>query len=322
MSLAQSIRPLIPLVIGLAVGAAGASLFQQSMTGAEGTPEEQLAKSEVALKKAQNRIAALESDPRNRRNLSGRTIGDGLRNITEDIREGKPVSPEDIFRASQPLMRDLSPLFDRMRIRGEKAHIEQMSGEISRKYDLSTTQQAALKRWFEGKSEENAKQWSDLISQDGTRLEDVMKASTNVRPDDGLDEFMAKTLSGAKLSQFQTERMAERAERVQQHADSRTERLNSIVGLDDAQRDQVFGIMARGSRDYDPAMKLEGAGGEISQAGGGNPQQAMLSILRPEQRAAYQAEQQRRRDEAQKDMEAIGLTLPPGWDPLDADNFN
>lgn len=319
MSLAQSIRQLIPLVIGLAVGGMGAILFQQSMPGAEGSPEERAAKLEVDLKKAQNRLAALEADPRRRK--SGRTIGDGMRDIAEDIREGRPVSPEDIFRASQPLMRDLAPLFDRMRIRAQRQVIDQMTGELARKYDLTTNQQNALKKWFEAKSEENAKQWSDLVSQDGTRLEDIMREARDVRPDDGLDQFMERTLSGEKLTTFKTERMAERAERVQQDADSRTQRLDDIVKLDDAQRDRVFGIMARNSRDYDPAMKLEGAGGEIGVTAGGNKQQAMLSVLNPDQRAAYEAERQRRREQAAKDMEAIGLSLPPEWDPLDMENF-
>ena len=321
MSLAQSIRPLIPLVIGLVVGGVGATLFRQSMPGAEGSPEERANKMEVELKRAQNRIAALEdSDPRGRRK-PGRTFADGARNIAEDIREGRPVSPDDIFRASQPLLRDLAPLFDRMRVKQQQQRIESMTGELARKYDLTPQQQESLKQWFEQKSEADAKRWSDLVAQDGTRLEDVMRASRDVRPDDGLDPFMEKTLSGDKLTAFKSERMAQRAERVQQDADMRVQRLDTIVQLDDTQRDQVFGIMARGSRDYDPAMKLEGVGGEIGATAAGNRQQAMLSVLRPDQRASYEAVQQTRRDEAAKNMEAIGLTLPPTWDPLDGDNF-
>jgi hypothetical protein len=322
MSLAQSIRPLIPLVIGLVVGAVGSHLFRQSMPGAEGSPEERANKMEVELKRAQNRIAALEdADPRGRRK-PGRTFADGARNIAEDIREGRPVSPDDIFRASQPLLRDLAPLFDRMRVKQQQQRIESMTGELARKYDLIPQQQESLKQWFEQKSEADAKRWSDLIAQDGTRLEDVMRASRDVRPDDGLDPFMEKTLSGDKLTAFKTERMAQRAERVQQDADMRVQRLDSIVQLDDTQRDQVFGIMARGSRDYDPAMKLEGVGGEIgATAAAGDRQQAMLSVLKPEQRTAYEAERQRQRDEATKNMEAIGLTLPPTWDLLDGNDF-
>lgn len=321
MSLARSIRPLIPLVIGLAVGGMGATLFRQSMPGAEGSPEERANKMEVELKRAQNRIAALEAaDPQGRRK-PGRTFADGARNIAEDIREGRPVSPDDIFRASQPLLRDLAPLFDRMRVKQQQQMIASMTGELARKYDLTAQQQESLKQWFEQKSAADAKRWSDLVAQDGTRLEDVMRASRDVRPDDGLDPVMEHILSGDKLTAFKTERMAQRAERVQQDADMRVQRLDTIVHLDDTQRDQVFGIMARASRDYDPAMKLEGMDGEIGATAGGDRQQAMLAVLRPEQRAAYQAEQQRQRDEAAKNMEAIGLTLPPTWDPLDGNDF-
>lgn len=321
MSLAQSIRPLVPLVIGLLLGGVGSSLFQQSMPGAEGSPEQRANRLEVELKSARNRIAALEAaDPQGRRR-PGRTFADGARGIAEDIRDGKPVSPDDIFRASQPLMRDLAPLLDRMRIRQQTRMIDSKVGELARKYDLTPAQQAALKQWFEQKSEEQSKRYNDLVLQDGTRLQDLMKASMDARPDEGLDEFMATTLSGEKLAEFQTQRMAERAERVQQEADRKVQRLDGIVTLDDTQRDQVFGIMARNSKDFDPAMSLEGADGEAIATPGTDAREAVLSVLRPEQRAAYEAERQRRLDEARKDMEAIGLTLPPDWEILDESGF-
>lgn len=321
MSLANSVRTTVPLVIGLLVGVVGATLFKGSIPGEEGTPEERAAKLEVELKKARNQLAALEADPRKRHDKPGRTLGDRVRSIGEDIREGRPVTPEDIFRASQPLMRDLAPLFDRMRVRGEKHRIDHLSGEFARKYDLTAGQQDELRKWFEAKSEENAKNWSSLVSQEGTRLVDVMKASQENRMDDGLDPVMERMLTGEKLTEFKTSRMAERVERVQQYADGRTQRLDHIVKLDDAQRDQVFGIMARNSRDYDPAMKLEGGVGEIGSAPAGDSRQAMLSVLRPEQRVAYEAEQQRRREDARKDMEAIGLSMPAEWDVLDMEDF-
>ncbi len=318
MSLPNSLRSFIPLVAGLAVGIVGSTLFRDSMPGAEGSPEEQVAKLEVDLKKAQNRVAALEGDGRRR---SGRTVGDGMRDIAEDIREGRPVTPDDILRAAQPLMRDLSPLLDRMRVRDMERRVDSMTGELARKYDLNPQQQEALKAWFQQKSEAEAKAWTDLVTREGTSMEDLMRASRDIRPDEGLDEFMAGTLSGDKLTAFKTERMTQRAERVQQEADMRVQRLDGIVKLDDTQRDQVFGIMARGSRDYDPAMQLEGIGGEISTTPGGGRQDAMLSVLRPEQKDAYEAERQHRREEAAKDLEAIGLSLPPSWDMLDDEDF-
>jgi hypothetical protein len=322
VKIAGFIRSWLPLALGLVIGGLGGALFHQSMPGAEGSPEERAARMEVDLKKAQNRIAALEAaDPRGRRK-PGRTFADGARNIADDIREGRPVSPDDLLRASQPLLRDLAPLFDRMRVRAEKQVIDRMTGELARKHDLTNEQRELLRSWFEAKSEANAKAWSDLVAADGTTLEDLMIATRDVRPDDGIDEFMPRLLTGEKLAAFQAERMAGKAARVQNEADARTQRLDDIVGLDDAQRDQVFGIIARGSRDYDPAMALEGAaGGNIAASPAGTGREAVLSVLRPDQRAAYEAERQRRREQAAKDMEAIGLTLPEGWDMLDAESF-
>lgn len=322
MKSAGFIRSWLPLALGLVIGGVGGALFHQSMPGAEGSPEERAARLEVDLKKARNRIAALEAaDPHSRRK-PGRTFADGARNIADDIREGRPVSPDDLLRASKPLLRDLAPLFDRMRVRAEKQMIDRMTGELARKYDLTNDQRELLRSWFEQKSEANAKQWSELVAADGTTLEDLMIATRDARPDDGIDEFMPRLLTGEKLASFQSERMTQRAERVQNEADAKTQRLDRIVGLDDAQRDQVFGIMARGSRDYDPSMRLEGAaGGNITAPLAGTGREAVLSVLRPDQRAAYEAERQRRREEAAKDMEAIGLTLPENWDLLDAESF-
>lgn len=324
MSLPSSIRAAIPLVIGLAVGGLGATLFLQSMPGPEGSPEARANRLEVELQRATNRIAAMEArDPQAGRRRPGRSLMNGARNIADDIREGRPVTPDDVFRAAQPLLRDLAPLFDRMRLNQQREITERLTGELSRKYNLTPDQQQALRQWFDRKAEDNAKAWNDLITRDGTRVQDLMRATRDLRPDDGLDAFMATTLSGEPLATFRTDRLAERAQRVQQDADTKVARLDAIVQLDPAQRDQMFGLMARSSRDYDPAMKLEGVTGDITTpATTANRKDAMLAILRPEQRAAYQAEQQRQRDQAAKNMEAMGMTLPPNWDPLDDRDFN
>ena len=324
MSLAQSIRTFVPLVIGLVVGGVGATLFMDSIPGAAGTPQERANKLELELKHAQNRIAALEAaepEGQNRFGNTRRNLADGARSIADKIRSGQPVSPDDIFRATKPFMRDLAPLFDRIRIRDQRKRIDSITGELARKYDLPPDKQAALKVWFDGKANEEAKRWTEMLGRDDTGLEEIMRATRDVRPDEGLDKFMEGILSGEKLSAFKTERMNERATRVQNEADMKVQRLNSIVQLDDSQRDRVFAVMARNSRDYDPAMVLEGTTGTIEAAPVGNKQAAVLAILTPDQRAVYDGERQRRREEAEKDMNAVGLTLPPNWEMLDNDDF-
>ena len=330
MPLAQTLRSLIPLVIGLAVGGVGAILFQESMPGAEGSPKELAAKLELELKQAQNKIAALEAEDTPSRNARGlferkkgnqATVSDGLRNIAERVRAGQPVTPEDIFRASKPWMRDISPLFDRMRMRQEKKTIDSMSGEFARKYDLTPEQQTALKGWFTQKSAEQAEKFTNLINDDKTRFIDIMRMSQDSRLDDGIEAQMEKMLTGQKLADFKTQRLNERATRVQNEADAKVQRLNSVVPLSNAQRDQVFGIMARNSRDYDSAMVFEGETGQITAAPTGNRQAAILSVLTPDQRVAYEAERVRRSEEASKEMAEIGLAVPPEWDLLDDMDF-
>lgn len=323
MPLPHAVRAFVPLVIGLAIGGVGVALFMESMPGAEGSPEERARNLEVELQRAQNRIAALENAARGRAGFgdglpvsAGRDLKDGLRNIAEDLRAGRPVTPDDIFRASKPLLRDLAPLFDRIRVKQQQQMIDGLAGELARKYDLNSEQQLALAKWFEGRAEEEAKRWTFLVTQEHTGIEDLMRASRNIRPDEGIEQFMPTVLSGETLAAFQKVHLAERAERVQQEADTQVQRLDAIVKLDDTQRDQLFAVMARGSKDYDPSMVLEGTSGEIGSTPSGNRQDMMLSLLRPEQRAAYEAERQRRRTEAAKDLEAVGLSLPPDWEML------
>ena len=321
MSFTSSARPFVLLIIGLALGGLGTTLFRESLPGSAGSPEERAQKLEAELKQARNRVAEFEAEAGPGGRDRKRTMTDGMRGIAEKIRAGQAVNPDDIFRASQPLMRDLAPLFDRMRLKEERRMIDSKAGELARKYDLSPQDQVALRQWFEEKSQADAQRWTELIGRDGTRLEDIVRASRDVRPDEGLEKFMEGVLSPDKLTGFKAERMAERASRVQHEADMMVTRLDSIVKLDEAQKDQVFATMARSSKDYDPAMVLEGVSSGTAATPGTNRQEAVLSALTPDQRAAYEVERHRRYEKTAEEMRAIGLTPPANWDMLDNDGW-
>lgn len=315
-----SLRSVIPLVAGLAIGATGAVLFVQSMPPDEGSPEERIGKLEADLKSAQNRVATLEASDPHGRNRPGRTMKDGLRSIADDFRHGRPVTPDDVFRATQPLIRDLSPLFDRMRTKELQRRSDSLAGELARKYSLNATQQESLKQWLDLRAEEEAKRYTATISQQGAKLEDLNAATHDIRLEDGLESFMQNTLSGEKLAAFHTERMKEKVENVQQEADMKIERLDRIVTLDDEQRGQVFGMLARGARDFDPAMVFEGMGTNTTLQGK-SKQDAILSVLRPEQRDAYEAEREKRRLETEKELGSMGLSMPDNWQDRDFLDF-
>ena len=50
---------------------------------------------------------------------------------------------------------------------------------------------------------------------------------------------------------------------------------------------------------------------------GMSSEQAMMSVLRPDQQQVYEAHRQQRLQEAQQDAAAIGLTIPNDWNPDD-----
>ena len=54
---------------------------------------------------------------------------------------------------------------------------------------------------------------------------------------------------------------------------------------------------------------------------GESKQEAILSVLTPEQRKNYQAQREAQRLAAQKEMESIGLTLPDDWSGFDDFDF-
>jgi hypothetical protein len=291
-------------------------MFSRSLPGEPGTPEERISQLEHELKKTNGELAALRVTSSEEWRSSGPSFRDELRKIADDIRDGRPVRPEDLIRLTQPVLRDLSPLFDRMRVRGEKVQIEAMTGELARKYDLTRNQQMALAKWLQAKSEENARRWSALVTQKAVTFHEIVQASNDLRLDEGLDEFMATQLRGEKLRAFQAERMDQRMVKVQKTADRAVARLDSMVALDEAQRDQVFGVAARLSRDYVPGMQVYGAEGAISVVPQGEPRDAILAVLRPDQRVKYEQESTRLIEAARKDAAEIGVSLPERWDPL------
>jgi len=89
----QSLRSVLPLVIGLAVGGMAVGLFQQSKPGMAGSPEAQIQQLESELQQARIRIAALEETrPRSSRSPA-QTAYDRGREIAQRLREGSRSVP-------------------------------------------------------------------------------------------------------------------------------------------------------------------------------------------------------------------------------------
>ena len=312
----QSLRSIVPLVIGLAVGGLGVGLFQHSRPGEAGSPEKQIQHLESELQQARTRIAALEETRPRAARSPAQTAYDRGRAIAQRLRDGIPVSSDDLFRAAQPLLRDMSPLLERIVGQKFKRQSNSLMGELARKYDLNPNQQDTLQKWFSEKSRVEQKKWNDLISSDNTTYLQLVKSMRNDRTDEGLDAVMEGLLQGPQLEAFKAERLEERAQRVQFYADMQVQRINEIVRLDPAQTDRLFGIMAQSSPDYDSSIRLEGVTGEIAPANL-HPRDALKSVLRPDQLAKYEEARQRRFLEASREMNKLGVELPADWDDFE-----
>lgn len=308
-------RALLFLILGLLIGGVGTTLFQRSLPPAAGTDENKIAELERTVSRDRLRIAALEATEANAAARLEKLAASGRRSIIQDLKEGRAVDLNDLFNTAKPFLHEFSPLMDRMRVRDQKRRLQHLVADLTRKFGLNESQQAGLKKRLEDEAAQQAGRMREVTGRADSTLVDYAKATREIDPQAGVDAYMEQTLQGDALARYKSERLAERVNRVQYEAERRVEQLNGIVALDDTQQDQVFSLMARGSPDFDPSMQFEGLGDDRAVlAPGQSRDDAILAVLRPDQRDAYEAHRARQRQEAEAEMEEVGLKLPPDWD--------
>lgn len=308
-------RALIFLVLGLLIGGVGTTLFTRSLPPPPGTEAEKVAELERAVARAQSRVAALEQTEANAAARLQKLAVSGRRSMLQDFKDGRAVDVNDLFNSAKPFLHEFAPLSDRLRRREHRRMIEHAVADLTKKYGLDTTRQEGLKKWLEDKAEAEAGQLREVIGRADSTLEEYVQATRDFHPLDGLDGFMEQNLRGEDLARYSADRMAERVHRVQYQADRRVEQLDDIVSLDDGQQDRVFALMARSSGDFDPGMQIEGLGDDrASLAPGQSRDEAILAVLRPDQRERYEAHRGSQRQRADEEMAELGLKLPANWD--------
>jgi hypothetical protein len=303
------------LVLGLLIGGVGATLFKRSLPPPPGTEAERIAELERTVARDRLRIATLEATDANAAAKLERMAASGRRSILQDLKDGRPVDINDVFNTAKPFLHEISPLMDRMRHRDQKRRIEHAVADLAKKYGLNDSQQSNLAQWLEERAAQQASQLQEVTGRADSTMQDWVKATRDFHPLEGVDPFMEQTLQGEALENYRRERLTERVNRVQYEAEQRVERLNGIVTLDEAQQDQVFSLMARGSSDFDPSMQFDGLGDDRAVlAPGQSRDEAILAVLRPDQREQYEAHRARQRQEAEEEAAAVGLKLPDDWD--------
>ncbi len=316
----MNIRLPLALAAGLVIGAVGAVLFQQSLPPPPGTAEAKADALQGELGRARTKIARLEAQiPKTEPSTTDKARS-GVAGILDDVKHGRPVDANAVFQHAKPVLRDLTPLFDAMRRKEQRREFDRIAAHMGEAYQLNEAQRTALKNWLGERAAQDAERFNTMAFADNTTLEDLAKASRYQRPDKALDEFMDHTLTGPALQRYDGDRLRERAQSVENAANNRVNRLNSVVELDSSQQDRVFSIMARSSPDFDPSMKLDGISpSSTSISPGQDREQAILNVLRPDQRQRYEAYRQKQREEAEQEANEVGLKLPQRWDLFEND---
>lgn len=303
------------LVIGLLVGGLGATLYKRSLPPPDGTEGARIAELERTVERDRLRIAALEATEANAAARLERIAASGKRSIFQDIKDGRLVDLNDVFNVSKPFLHEISPLMERMRLRDQKRRIENTVADLTRRFGLNAAQREGLKEWLDAQAAQEAGRLREVTGRADSTFVEYVKATQDFHPGESVDAWMEQALQGETLDTYRSERLAERANRVQHEADARVNQLNNVVGLDEAQQDQVFALMARGSKDFDPSMQFEGLGDDRAIIPPGQSRDdAILAVLRPDQRELYEAHRVKRREEATQEMSEVGLRLPDDWD--------
>jgi len=313
----MKVKQVMGLALGLVVGAFGGYLFSNSLPPEEGSMEEEL---EILRNSAAQKDRAIRAYERHARNNPN--TPDGLRRLAKDLRDGKDISPDDIFATMKPWMRQMSPIFERMRRVNEEDWADARTSEWGREYDLDASQRAQLKAWFQEQSERRAKALADVIASKDSGFVDLIRATEYQWKDArGVEEVMEGFLEGEKLEKFKSERLAERAESVQQEADRNLARLDGIVELDSQQHEQLFWVLLRGAEDYQPELGVDGPGGKTSALDRSARDAEIRATLRPDQIEKLDTHRAERRAEAEEEMRRRMMTLPKDWDMLDRSSF-
>ena len=309
----------IGLIVGVAIGVAGGVMFSKSLAPEQGSVEETLEIRTRELAQANGRIRALIDDGARDRK---RTVKDGMRDVMGRIRRGEEVSFDDIWLTMRPWMRDMEPLFERMRQLNEDEFADRMVGEWAGDYSLSASEKERLRDWFKERSRKRAEAFSEVVRSNESGFVDFVQATEyDWRDAEGAEDLMEEMLDGDELREFKDKRLSKRYESVQDESYRNLNRLDEIVGLDPDQHGKAFGLMMRSSEDYQEGMEFEGMDlgqGKLDRDG---RWEAIDQILRADQREQLDAYREEKKADAEREMAKVGLSLPKNWELLENDRF-
>lgn len=315
----------LAIIVGVIVGAMGGFLFSNSLAPDDGSVEARLETTEIELETAKRTILKLEAStgkPRRKRS-SMRTSADEVRDVVQRVRDGEEISMDDVVATMRPWMRDMAPLFSRMRQVNHDTWADTMVGEWDRKYHLTTHEKEQLRDWFRQLSKQRASEFEAMLQSDYTGFVELVQSMDYGFEDSaGVDDVIEGFLDEDQLTQFRDERRAERAQSVEAEANRDLARLDGLVELSAEQQDALFPVLVRGANDYrDGEVDFSGMGEDSTALDRPSRSTAVRKVLSPQQRRQLDERNAQETARAEQEMRRIGLSLPANWEALQEHRF-
>ncbi|MFT5126513.1 MAG: hypothetical protein ACI8W8_000107 [Rhodothermales bacterium] len=315
----------LAIIVGVLVGAMGGYLFSNSLAPEDGSVEARLETAEIELETTKRTILKLEaSTGKSRRKRSSmRTSADEVRDVVQRVRDGEEISMDDVVATMRPWMRDMAPLFSRMRQVNHDGWADTRVGEWDRKYHLTPDEKEQLRDWFRQRSEQRAGEFEAMLQSDYTGFVELVQAMDYGFEDSaGVDDVIEGFLDDDQLTQFRDERRDERAQSVEADANRDLARLDSLVELSAEQQDALFPVLVRGSNDYrDGEVEFSGMGDDSGALDRPSRNSAVRKVLSPQQRRQLDEKNTQETAQAEEEMRRIGLSLPADWEALQEHRF-
>lgn len=299
-------RILLPFLAGITLGAAVVLLWHQSAD----------ARTRAALKQdGDAKVAQLQRDLASARSevtawqqrLAAAGVDDSP--VKENV-----LDIQRILNDARPLMKTLTLMFGERRKEMTDRMIRGMASKLAEQMGLTEEQTEAMIAHFTALDAANFKKVKAMFDRKLTIM-DVFTVMNDMNPQKSMDAYVQQTMTPEQKASWENRKLETKAQQLERTANWKLERMSSSLKLDEAQKDQVFSILVKSNPDYDPSLGVEGVTGTTPDPADAiaaplKEEDAIASVLRPEQMQDWSAYQNKQAAEKSRLTDAFG-----GLDP-------
>jgi hypothetical protein len=293
------------LLAGSAAGGTGVYLLNGP--SAPASPAPVVAVDDSKLKTAESRIADLEKEIASLKTAKpAKEVASAEKSADAPTGE-QPMDMSKIIKDAKPLLKSLTSAFEPQRKQMTERMIKEQVKRMTELAGLNPEQSAALQAHLESLDKENQAKWQGMMDKD-MNMADLMamRQGGNSNPQKTMDDWAAANLTGDQAQQYTNKRLVEKTEQITKSANSQVEYIGKDLNLDETQKDKVFNILVQTDKNYDKSMQLQGVDATASVAEGQSREDAIATVLTPEQKQKYTAQQEQRKSRGNRWMQMLG----------------